>query len=238
MTNAVFFPLERVMIFREYGNGSYHISAYYIARITVACFFQCIYTIIYGSIIYWMVGFYATFDAYLIFMGIYMFPTSSPPPPPQTRPIFFCPLGATILLACIGVTLGITIGGIVPNIQMAQTFLPLILMPLILFSGFLVRPDNIPIYFKWIYWGSFFQYGYQIIAVNEFKDRTFDVCNPITDICPVGPGVQTGETFLDKFLSYSIDDTPRNVAIIAGWFVFTAIAGLVIIAFQASRKRN
>src|SRR5690348_16567907 len=68
-------------------------------------------------------------------------------------------LGTTMMLGCIGVTLGITIGGLVPSIQMAQTFLPLILMPLILFSGFLVRPENIPIYFKWLYWGSFFQYG-------------------------------------------------------------------------------
>lgn len=69
MTTVVFFPLERVVIFREHGNGSYSIASYYIARVVVACFYQCVYSGVFGTILYWMVGFYPSAQAFFTFLG-------------------------------------------------------------------------------------------------------------------------------------------------------------------------
>jgi len=107
-----------------------------------------------------------------------------------------------------------------------------------LFSGLLVQPKNIPDYWIWMYYLSFFQYPYQIVVVNEFQNLTFQACNPlIGQYCPLGlcpndpahplvPGNCSGEVLLNN-LSYDPNDLPRNFGIMVGFF-FVHLFFLVI----------
>jgi len=150
---------------------------------------------------------------------------------------FFVFAGMVILVGSIGCSLGVAAGAAVPNIQFAMTLMPMIIMPLVIFSGFLVRPDNIPIYFKWIYYIDLMQYAFQVFAVNEFKSLEFDYCKNTT-ICPIGPGFQDGTRFLQDYLSYNIDDLPQNVAYVAAFLIAFWLLGLVVMYIQARRRRN
>lgn len=55
----------------------------------------------------------------------------------------------------------------------------------ILFSGFCVRLVNIKVYWKWIYWSSFFQAGFTAALINEFEGLNLTCSSPI---CPYPNG--------------------------------------------------
>jgi hypothetical protein len=60
------------------------------------------------------------------------------------------------------------------DINDARTIILPTLAPLLIFSGYIVPKGNIPFYFTWAYYASFFQYAFGILMINELGDRTFD----------------------------------------------------------------
>lgn len=68
---------------------------------------------------------------------------------------------------------------------------PTVFIPLMLFAGFLLNEDNIPVWLIWVKYLSLFKWGFQILAINEFEGLTFE-CNAdeITDNgdCPIPDG--------------------------------------------------
>eukprot|EP01136_Pigoraptor_vietnamica_P030875 Opistho-1_new@90685 len=213
MSTVVFFPLERAVMFREYGNGSYRFVAYFISRVFVICVFQLLFSLSYCVVVYWMVGLKDTVDAFVVYCAV------------------CCAMGL------IGCSLGVAVGAWVPNIHFAQTLLPPILFPLQLFSGYLIRPTNIPVYFKWIYYLSFFQYAFQLVIVNEFDGFEFEFCNRTLEICPLGDGYQTGAVVLYT-LDYDKHDFGQNFGILAGFFVFFIAASFLLMRHSAHKKRT
>lgn len=69
--------------------------------------------------------------------------------------------------------------------------LPLILMPIMLFSGFFVNGDELPIYFRWIKYASPPKYTFQALAINQYTGFTVPNCNPLDAIC-------TGQAALEQ----------------------------------------
>ena len=51
----------------------------------------------------------------------------------------------------------------------ASQFLPLIIIPNLLFSGFFVSPDSIPVYLRWVQYVVPLGYGLRIILLEEFE---------------------------------------------------------------------
>lgn len=45
---------------------------------------------------------------------------------------------------------------------------------LILFSGFTVQPDVIPVYYIWIYWINLFAWIFRAVVINEYRSPPFD----------------------------------------------------------------
>jgi len=86
--------------------------------------------------------------------------------------------GCLVLLELIGSCLGILIGCTSNDINDARTTLVPTLAPLLIFSGYVVPYNNIPVYFTWAYYASFFQYSFALLMINEFADRTFAVDCP------------------------------------------------------------
>ncbi|CAM9696729.1 unnamed protein product, partial [Heterosigma akashiwo] len=58
--------------------------------------------------------------------------------------------------------------------------------------------SKIPIYFRWLYWVSYFQYAYSISSIIQFHDWVASDCDPYapTDGCPAPACFPDGERYL------------------------------------------
>lgn len=171
-------PVEKAMLKREYDNGMYSVTSFFLSRLVIYSSFQIIYATIYALLIYFLIGLTAELDKFFIFYA------------------------ATLLNGFIAVVLGFFFGAIFPTVEQATIMVPLLLVPTMLFSGLLISFDSIPVYFLWLYYISFVQYIFKILLLNEFQDFEFDACSEkefsIAGQCPLGrcaPPLAENETY-------------------------------------------
>ncbi|EPB76962.1 ABC transporter, ATP-binding protein [Ancylostoma ceylanicum] len=53
--------------------------------------------------------------------------------------------------------------------DVAMTFLPIFVVPMMAFGGFFITYDAIPFYFTWLSQLSYFKYSYEALAINEWE---------------------------------------------------------------------
>jgi ABC-type multidrug transport system permease subunit len=148
------FPLTRALLMRELSNGHYSLPAYYTARTLANVIFACFNTMLVSVPVYFMVGLSPQAHKFAIFAG------------------------CLVMLEIIGSCIGIAVGCVSRDLNDARTTLMPILAPLLIFSGYVVPYANIPVYFRWAYYASFFQYAFAVLLINELGDRKF------TSECP------------------------------------------------------
>ena len=98
-------------------------------------------------------------------------------------------------LGLIGATLGMIIGLVCRDVSEAQQVVMPTLVPLILFSGYVIPWGQIRDVYKPLYHLSFFQYALSMLQANEFKNAVFDDCSPI--VHRLGACFNTGEEYLE-----------------------------------------
>ncbi len=99
-----------------------------------------------------------------------------------------------------------------------------------LFGGFFIGTDTIPVWLSWLKWLSFLKYSFAAIMANEFDNRSLDTSGCAaagSTFCPA-----TGEEVLSF---YQTDELSMwaNIGILFG-FVF----GLRFIAYLILRSRG
>jgi len=125
------FPSEKRIIDKERASGSYHLSAYFLAKTFSEVPCRLLMPCIYICITYWMAG---------------MNPAASA----------FFGHGATVLFAVlVGECLGLLIGATVPDFERAVVVMTLVSLSLMLTGGFFVQ--NIPSFFSWVQYLSPFK---------------------------------------------------------------------------------
>ena len=92
-------------------------------------------------------------------------------------------------LVWLGTAFGIAVGATANSFQEAQQAIAPTLVPLILFSGYLIPYDQIPSYFKFLYNISFFQYALAILLTNQFHGLSFTDCPPSDLMDQIGTGL-------------------------------------------------
>jgi ABC-type multidrug transport system permease subunit len=172
------YPLTRALIQREYRNRYYSIGPYYFAELLSRSIFECFNAIFLGVPCFFLVGLALSASQFFIFMSVLS------------------------MLSVIGAAIGIVVGTQCKDIQEAQGMIMPVLMPLMLFSGFFIPYDEIPVFFKWLYDLSFLRYGFNILKVNQWKNINFDDCDytdfvNVTSACPVTCYVD-GEDYLKQ----------------------------------------
>ena len=86
---------------------------------------------------------------------------------------------------------------------MAVALTPVLVVPMMLFAGFFVGNDKIPVYLKPLGAISFFKYGFQSLCYNEYWDQTLACENEsdATKSCAPLDELQFDESFeLSVFL--------------------------------------
>ncbi|EME31097.1 ABC transporter, ATP-binding protein isoform 1 [Galdieria sulphuraria] len=162
-------PLERTIVLRERASGMYRVSAYYLSKTLVELPRNALLCIVYILLLYWMVGLHATArDFFLSYVIVYL----------------------TILTA---EGLASAVASSAPNPQVASAITPAFIVVSLLFGGFFLSSGQIPNYFIWLKYLSFFYYSYGSLLQVQFEDWRF--YNGAS--CPAD-GVCTGSAVLQK----------------------------------------
>jgi len=160
---------------------------------------------IFGSIIYWMVGLAPSGQLFFIYIAI----------------LFIFSLVMNQMLSIFA--------AVAKTKTVVQGAGSCVLLMLILTCGFIVTPDNIPVYYRWIYWWNPLAWAYRALLVNEF---TYSGYNTIIE----ETGRSVGDTILLTTGFVDGDGNPFGQDWIAYafaymvpfWTVCTIISGLLL----------
>jgi ATP-binding cassette subfamily G (WHITE) protein 1 len=147
------FSLEKNVFKREHDAGYYRLPAYFISKTLVETPHQVFFPFLVMTIAYWMIGLRADAGHYLIAVI------------------------AAVLSSLNGMALGTLAGAFFKDINVGMAILMVILLPLMLFSGFLVNNTSVPVYFRWIQYISPTKYAFNALMQNEFAELTFKNCD-------------------------------------------------------------
>jgi len=215
------FGNERGAVLREHENGMYSLLPYFLARIMVDVPVKMLGSALSGTITYWAVGFQPHAGRFFVFVVL------------------------RTLLALSANAMGLFLACIFPDIAVALAVAPLLILPLIMFSGFVVNTASIPVYFIWVQWLSPAKYAFIAMARNEFGGLNLHCSADQIRVLPSEDGgglvpvcsFPSGEVYLDSlnFQSFlSIGACAAFLGAEAVAFTVLAFAGLVFVARRSS----
>jgi len=125
---------------------------------------------IFGSLIYWIPGFYASADRFFFFLLVLWLNSNA----------------LSVFFRCISY--------VAKNPDVArQMDMPFIII-FVIFGGFLIVYDKIPKWLLWLYYGSPFGWGVRSLAQSEFGSDKYDAVSATSP-----NGERDGDVFLDQF---------------------------------------
>lgn len=138
------FPDERPVFLREVNNNMYSVSPYFWAKIISELPFSILTPCIFGTIVYFAIGYTPGAAHFITFLLILVL-------------IYNASSGYSLIISAS-----------FSDKQLAVTLTPVLIIPFMLFAGFFVSSDNIPVYLKVFEYLSIFKYGYQALMHNNF----------------------------------------------------------------------
>jgi ABC-type polysaccharide/polyol phosphate export permease len=136
------------------------------------------------------------------------------------------------LAACIGACLGLVVGTRTSDLHSAQQALTPILMPMMLFSGYMLPYPLIPRWLRWAYHISPYQHVFSALVANHLHNLRFHDCYfP----APTASGHRIcfpdGDTYLTVGLALPASTPYRNVIA-----MLVMLLLLVLLGFQGLRR--
>lgn len=140
------FSKEKIIFLREHKLGYYKLAAYFLSKVLVELPYQVFFPMLLVTISYYMIGFR---------------------PEPQ---YFFTLMAIAVLTALNGMAMGTLAASAFKTVEIALVILPLLLIPMMIFSGLMINSNNIPWYFAWIRYIAPTQYAFTAAMKNQFTD--------------------------------------------------------------------
>ncbi|KAB0799513.1 hypothetical protein PPYR_07393 [Photinus pyralis] len=191
MPTILTFPLEMSVFIREHLNYWYSIKAYYFAKTVADIPFQLLLTICYMMSVYYI--------------------TSQPMEPMR----FGMVLLIAVLTALVSQSIGLLVGAAF-NVEGGVFIGPIASIPMVLLSGFFVNLNDIPVYIRWLPYGSYVKYSFEGIMIAIYGlDRPKLQCNQMLCI------FRTPKKFLDQLsLKDDLNTYLIDVAVLSAIFIF------------------
>ena len=139
-----------------------------------------------------------------------------------------------ILTSLVAQSLGLVIGCACD--EKSAVFLgPISVIPLLLFSGFFIKLDNIPNGLQWISYVAFIRYGYEgtIVAIYGNNRESLD-CS-MDDVDKQAQYPCDPKNILEK-MSLE-EETSFDIAVLSGFFVALRLVGLFILWCKVKSER-
>ena len=169
------FPVEREVVQREHASGAYGITPYFIAKNVSSLPFEMLFPTVFSSVCFFMMRLRIELD---------------------TIPLVFAWLkftGTCVLASSVATSMGLWISTAAPTVAVALALAPVVLMPFMLFSGFLVNIKTVAPAFSPLVFTSLFKYAFSALMTVVWRDVKNDCEGAF--ICPF----PTGESVLSWF---------------------------------------
>ncbi|KAF2898581.1 hypothetical protein ILUMI_07595 [Ignelater luminosus] len=178
---------ELPLLLREHKNGMYRTDVYFLSKAIAETPLFILIPVVYVAIFYYLIGLN----------------------PEQPR--LFINMGILVLVANVAVGFGYFVSCMSSSVSMALSLAPPLTIPFLLFGGFFLNVRSIPIYFKWISYVSWFEYGNEALMVNQWKGiESINCTASVTSICP-----KDGQIVLEMF-NFSESSVAINVLALFG----------------------
>ncbi|KAJ1649609.1 ATP-binding cassette transporter snq2, partial [Coemansia sp. RSA 25] len=151
----------REVVYKHKSFAMYHPAALSFAQTVVDIPFMILQIIVFSCILYFATGLERTAAQFFVFM-LYLF------------------VGCLCLTAFFRL-----VGNVSPNVDVAHTLSGVSLLFMILYVGYLIPPNSMHNYFKWIYWINPLAYGFKALMSNEFRNLEMH-CTGL-NLVPSGP---------------------------------------------------
>lgn len=172
------FPAERAVVLKERASKSYRTSAYFWSKTVSDIPRLFISNFIFLILVYFMTG--------LRLGGGY----------------FFAYYIIIIMTQLASESLTYIVSAGARDAQLAGAVTPVFLVTSMLFSGFFIGTDLIPVWLRWIRYISFIKYAFALAMQTEYTDRTLDLSGCTKSFCPTDGSDVLSFYGLDE-LSYS-----------------------------------
>lgn len=143
------FPFERPLFLREYSTGTYGAVGYFMSKAFIELPLVFMQTLAAWSLVWNIVEFQGSFILMVI---------------------------VSWGLGIAAASLGVLVGCLVPDVKNAAEMMPLLFVPQILFAGFFIRIELIPVFLRWAQYLCSLKYAMNILVLLEF-DPTNDNCD-------------------------------------------------------------
>ena len=188
------FPLERAAFIREYTTGTYSAPAYLLAKSLLEIPAGFLQVVLSYTAFYFLSGLNGNFW-YLV-----------------------CGGGA---LAVVSASLGLIVGAATSSAETAVNILPGIYVPQILFSGFFVASDSVPVWVRWLEYFAPMKFGVSLVTIAEF-DEAHVPDNRTADV-----------SFMINRADINRDDWVTPALVMLGMFVGCRIIACILLAVRA-----
>ena len=196
------FPEERELFLREQSNKMYGVFSYFISKSIMEIPLLIFIPLLVTLIVYWAVGFRNDFEA------------------------FFNIFGCLSILMFTSNSLGLTLGCIFPNFRIVIYVTAIVIIPIIMFCGYLSNVETIISWLQWVQYLSPMRYSLEIIFTKEFVKSDFSYNN----------------TYLQP--QYPLEQYNYNVGTTICWIglvsigIFVRILGLIFLKIRAYIHTN
>jgi ABC-type multidrug transport system permease subunit len=222
LNSTITFIKSRLLINRERAAGLYSVLPYFLAKSLCDIPMHILQGVLFATIMYWMAGLN----------------------PLATR--FFTYLGILILNVVTAGSMYTLIGTLSPNETVGTIFTPLVTVLFFLFAGFFI--SNIPDWWIWMEYWSWFKYVFGALMVNEFAGATFICPSNTTSNATLAenatavasnltqPCISTGE---DVLILFGVADVSvvNWCMVLLGMIIAYRILAFFVLAYLHKEKR-
>jgi len=157
------FPAERAIIFKERASGSYHLSAYFMAKTLSEMPTRLILPLLFISVTFWMT---AANSSFVVFLGV---------------------CGCALLGVLAGESIGLFVGALIMDFEKAMTVLIVFTLTCLVSGGYYIQ--NIPAFMSWTPYLSPFKYAYHSSVTLIFDHNVPCDGSGILEVICSKPGV-------------------------------------------------
>lgn len=177
------FASELPIFLRENRNGMYRTDVYFISKTIADLPIFIFMPMLFTCICYYMIGFNTQPDRFLVTCGILVLvanvATSFGKIVKKLRNTSFTMrFFVGYLISCVATT-----------VSMALAIGPPILIPFLMFGGFFLNVDSIPVYLQWLSYLSWFKYGNEALMINQWHNVTVDCSTAGNSSCPANGAI-------------------------------------------------